>query len=1152
MSPSKHTYGPTCRLSHTATISNSTKDGDIPPLNSQFFYLSPLPIDDPLTAIPTPSGSESKSTKHDPRPFSAYDNNALEEAWLSLACEKDRRHHQKLKNNPLQPLIKAQADKRASIVRELPIKYNKKHGNEDLDKTSGKYDHVKKPPMEDRGRNRPKTACAACPSPSTKSSERSGSPVSHLMSSSSKILVHTTAGSTVPVLSGNTPKSDLSRSANTTNATKGAEVSERIEVGAAARPKLDTDGTLDNRNCEDPQHTALDLGLPLCCSDLERDVKSQQHTDTTGALGTGGSGDNLIQEALKQAEKQIGENRKGAEVDARYALNKHHGSDQGGATYETLRRQHESSTASIASVDKDTSSSVLKEHRVKEQKASEKHKQSKDQRRYKELLTADAAKQSTVFQQADSNQGVPFVSGSSETGTTGFPFKRAPSRKGNLSTRISSQSPSSRGNSANECDVCGNSDDDLDDSYREPLGTAEAVHIHRCKAHKKADDHASVPVGISRLHLVKLPALQMMPIYWSPVHDIAVVTRGTWFYKDTMYPVEPPLANQLEIGYRELRPWSRTWNDELNSAIEVGAAGEEKISHRIWPKETDKSNAKDGPEQISVGANPYCAARCFHGEVAAVGTVDSDQPGENSQTAQVTKRFPNSHVIYKDAQNAFMLKPNLQPSECYGRKPLAKIKKGIVVGVHVVRGFDWRAWEKRHSSKKSSTVVKAEEGAPVAGSANASKRPVCSACCEQDERPNVTDLVFVIHGIGQKLSERVESFHFTHAINAFRRSINVELGNDAVQNVCRKDLGGIMVLPVNWRSTLSFEDGGPMKDGDKSKEVGGSGFTLKDITPDTIPAIRNLISDVMLDIPFYMSHHKPKMIEALVAEANRVYWLWCQNNPKFQHEGRVHIIAHSLGSAMALDVLSKQPTSVGHVDLSKKKASTRHFEFNTKNLFFVGSPAGFFLLLNKGKLMPRKDRNKPGAQYGDDKEKHVVGEVGTFGCLAVDNLYNVMHYSDPIAYRLNGAVDPLYASTLKNAQVPNATIGWLESIGNVMRGIKPGTSTTAELGVGQLAKPVVTRLPSQLEMEVHDFSREEIAEKKFYLLNDNGQIDYFLSIGGGPLEIQYLNMLSAHSSYWGSPDFVRMVVTEVGRKPGRSNTLPNMKAVKIGHRKGVT
>lgn len=28
-----------------------------------------------------------------------------------------------------------------------------------------------------------------------------------------------------------------------------------------------------------------------------------------------------------------------------------------------------------------------------------------------------------------------------------------------------------------------------------------------------------------------------------------------------------------------------------------------------------------------------------------------------------------------------------------------------------------------------------------------------------------------------------------------------------------------------------------------------------------------------------------------------------------------------------------------------------------------------------------------------------------------------------------------------------------------------------------------------------------------YLLNDNGQIDYTLHSGGGPLEIQYLNML---------------------------------------------
>ena len=50
--------------------------------------------------------------------------------------------------------------------------------------------------------------------------------------------------------------------------------------------------------------------------------------------------------------------------------------------------------------------------------------------------------------------------------------------------------------------------------------------------------------------------------------------------------------------------------------------------------------------------------------------------------------------------------------------------------------------------------------------------------------------------IGQKLSERVESFHFTHNINRFRRQMNVELESDPVRPWLRQDLGSIMVLPV--------------------------------------------------------------------------------------------------------------------------------------------------------------------------------------------------------------------------------------------------------------------------------------------------------------------------------------------------------------------
>jgi hypothetical protein len=49
--------------------------------------------------------------------------------------------------------------------------------------------------------------------------------------------------------------------------------------------------------------------------------------------------------------------------------------------------------------------------------------------------------------------------------------------------------------------------------------------------------------------------------------------------------------------------------------------------------------------------------------------------------------------------------------------------------------------------------------------------------------------------------------------------------------------------------------------------------------------------------------------------------------------------------------------------------------------------------MNPANLSPRKGRNKPGAE-GDDRLKGVAGDVDTYGCLAVDNLYNIMHTTD--------------------------------------------------------------------------------------------------------------------------------------------------------------
>lgn len=65
-------------------------------------------------------------------------------------------------------------------------------------------------------------------------------------------------------------------------------------------------------------------------------------------------------------------------------------------------------------------------------------------------------------------------------------------------------------------------------------------------------------------------------------------------------------------------------------------------------------------------------------------------------------------------------------------------------------------------------------------------------------------------------------------------------------------------------------------------------FTLSQITMRSIPAVRNIISDVMLDIPYYMSHHKSLLVESTVKEANRIYRLFLKNNPGFDGYGKTH------------------------------------------------------------------------------------------------------------------------------------------------------------------------------------------------------------------------------------------------------------------------
>ncbi|EUC45566.1 hypothetical protein COCMIDRAFT_95291 [Bipolaris oryzae ATCC 44560] len=745
-----------------------------------------------------------------------------------------------------------------------------------------------------------------------------------------------------------------------------------------------------------------------------------------------------------------------------------------------------------------------------------------------------------------------------EPTTTGTPFIRAPSR-GNLTKSWKPTPPEgSHRPTIHEVDSY-KWDDDMEPALSSAKDKGPAK-----PSKPKPGPSAKVPVGVSRLHHVVMDAdsIRMEPIYWSPLSDVAQIVRGTWFYKDSMMPVEVEVANMLEVGYLEMQPWTQTWMDELNSAVEVGAFGEMKILHQLWPEKPRKSESRPSTSaQVMQSTNlvqntlpeedddPEKERREIVENACDLIDISTGPDGPDHKAAgdleygaDGRKRlYLKAGVIYSNEKEAFILKPALQPSDYYGRRPLANyIRKGRQIGVHVVRGFDQAIWDKLYPSKNSPKAQAARQGVSTAqAGAPPHQRQKSDPALALSERPKVTDLVLVIHGIGQKLSERMETFHFTHAMNSFRREMNVELGTPDVKRHLRKDMGGVMCLPVNWRHRVSLDvDNTEVEEPD---DPSANKYTLKDITPDTLPSVRGIVSDVMLDIPYYLSPlHNPKMVSACIQEANRIYRLWCQNNPGFAEYGRVHLIAHSLGSVMAIDILSQQPTYVDpqftEPSFPEADLPQDQFIFNTTDLFVCGSPVGLFLLMKNANLLPRRDKEKPGAD--SYAAPGVAGEQGTYGCLAVDNIYNIINPYDPVACRINPTVDIVYASMLKQATIPSASMSYFSSL-NPFR-----SSNSSQSASAAAKKPITARLPSNVELETHNFTREEIAEKRMYLLNDNGQIDYYMKYGGGPLEIQYLTMLGAHSSYWLSKDFVRMIVVEVGRGQGKEGTIGDMRAVK--------
>lgn len=167
------------------------------------------------------------------------------------------------------------------------------------------------------------------------------------------------------------------------------------------------------------------------------------------------------------------------------------------------------------------------------------------------------------------------------------------------------------------------------------------------------------------------------------------------------------------------------------------------------------------------------------------------------------------------------------------------------------------------------------------------------------------------------------------------------------------------------------------------------------------------------------------MIAAVCKDANRIYRLFCARNPSFAKNGKVSIIAHSLGSALTADILSSQATFVKPLSemTSEEQKSETQFIFDCRNVFLVGSPLAFFLHLGRGQLIARRGRDRT-----QNVEKGIALTSPRYGCLAADAVYNIYNSTDPVAFSLNATVDSHYASKISAIAIPSSNVTLVQNL----------------------------------------------------------------------------------------------------------------------------
>ncbi|NXI63452.1 DDHD1 Phospholipase, partial [Anseranas semipalmata] len=466
--------------------------------------------------------------------------------------------------------------------------------------------------------------------------------------------------------------------------------------------------------------------------------------------------------------------------------------------------------------------------------------------------------------------------------------------------------------------------------------------------------------------------------------------EGRWFYREDRKTWKPFIGYdslRIELAFRALGPEPRE-----------GEAAVEPVCVRSGLYEVDVANAECYP----VYWNQTEKIPVMRGQWFIDGTW---QPLEEEE----------SNLIEQEHLNRFRGQQLQESFDMEVSKPVDG--KEAIHSLKLSRNHvDWHSVDEVYlysdatTSKIARTVTQKLGFSKASSSGTRLHRGYVEEATLEDKPPQTSHIVFVVHGIGQKMDQG-------------RIIKNTAMMRDTARKIEEKYFSNLAThvefLPVEWRSKLTLD-----------------GDTVDSITPDKVRGLRDMLNSSAMDIMYYTSPlYRDELVKGLQQELNRLYTLFCSRNPEFEEKGgKVSIVSHSLGCVITYDIMTGwNPVRLYQQLLQKEdeeledswmsyeeqrlleelyitkqrlrdieerlqglKASTVSkapvLKFKVENFFCMGSPLAVFLALRG---------IRPGNSGSQD---HILPRT------ICNRLLNIFHPTDPVAYRLEPLILKHYSN----------------------------------------------------------------------------------------------------------------------------------------------